>query len=176
MDVQTKTLLCVITAILVDVSGHTMIPVPRRGKNKLIFWWIIMKNRIPNSSRYWLRKSIVFIPVDPRSGFWILTGLSGSIFIFFKSKQYYFNKKTKINELQSGFWLGLAGSTESHRVFLPLFFLQPHPGFSSWSAGSRVNPPDRAGPSFKTMHKSKNNGDTWRNIFKYDCARLCIQI
>ena len=118
MDVQTKTLLCVITAILVDVSGHTMIPVPRRGKNKLIFWWVIMRNWIPISSRYWLRKSTL----DSISGFRVLTGLSRSILVFFKLKWHHFSKKTKVNRLQLGFWPDLAGSTE---FFFLYFFFNP---------------------------------------------------
>jgi len=56
---------------------------------------------------------------------------------FFKSKRHRFSKK-KVNGLQPGFRPDLAGS---HWVFSSLVFSSTRPGFSSGSAGSRVNPP-----------------------------------
>ena len=70
-----------------------------------------------------------------------------------KSKRRFFSKKqTKINGLQLGFWLNLAGSTGSpgHAEFwLFLFFLKPGPvpAPGQPSLGST----HRAGSGFKTM-------------------------
>ena len=67
---------------------------------------------------------------------------------FFKSKRRYFSKKTKVNELQPGFWPDLAGSSGqpagSHRVF-------PFPIFSSSRPGSSPGSTRQAEPGFKTI-------------------------
>jgi len=92
--------------------------------------------------------SIVFRPglmAGPvqSSGFDRVTGLAGSIFFFKKNQNdvVLVKKKTKINELQPSFWLGLAMSTGSPgqpghtEFFLTLFFLQPGPVPASGQSG-----------------------------------------
>jgi hypothetical protein len=93
---------------------------------------------------------IVFRPglvQGPGSGFWSGHRIARVNF-FFKSKRRYFSKKTKVNELQPGFWPDLAGSSGqpagSHRVF-------PFPIFSSSRPGSSPGSTCQAEPGFKTI-------------------------
>jgi hypothetical protein len=59
-------------------------------------------------------------------------------------------KKTKVNRLQPGFWLGFAGSTRQvGRVIAYPIFSLTRSGSNTGSAGSRIDPP--AGTGFKTM-------------------------
>jgi hypothetical protein len=71
----------------------------------------------------------------PRSGFRVLTGLSGQFFFKSKRRRFSKKKKTKINGLQPSFFTG------SHRVFLSLIFSSTWPGFSLGSTGSWVDLP-----------------------------------
>jgi hypothetical protein len=82
---------------------------------------------------------------DSGFGFWL--GHPGQK--KFKSKRCYFskkkNKQTKVNELQSSFWHGFAGSIGSHQVFPSTIFSSTWPGSNLKSTKSQIDLLGRAG-------------------------------